>query len=655
MQPKLCLNMIVKSEMANLPRLFESVAPHITAAVIFDTGSTDGTQDYCWKFFRERGINVWVDEGPFIDFAQARNEALSRAQMIQDVDYILFADADMELVAEGPLPPLTKETYTLLQRQGGMAYHNTRLLRHGSAARYWGVTHEFIGSDDHAKLPGDVWWFRDHATGSNRGDKFERDTRLLEGYLKEHPNDARTLFYLANTYRDRGMHEEAAKLYAKRIEVGGWEEEVWYSRMQLAYCFRNLGQEDRYIASMLEAYNARPIRAETIYSLARHYREKKDQQHVAMLFAQSGSKIKMPGDVLFVEQWQYDWGFDEEKSILGAYKSDTFDEGLNACDRMALDLEVPPFHREGARKNLFWYLRPLGHYCPDFKTYRIPEVNPDSKYVNSNPSVAVHDGKVHAIVRTVSYRIRPDGTYDYNGTPAIRTTNYFADFDKDLQLTKAVKLLRPTGFPEPVFKDILDVEDMRLFRMQGEWWANGCVLEQNHHAWREQFLMKLNPETGEVTDWSRIEPMPKNHEKNWMPFVHGSGHLRFMYRSGVVIDRFGNFLTTHPPLKATDQFSGGGQLIRFDSGWLGIIHEARPDPTNGKRYYQHRFCWYNYNYELKEISKPFVFFDRQIEFAAGLARDELNNNIIISFGVLDREAWLATVPEQQVWTMLWGR
>ena len=41
-----CLNMIVKNEMANLERCLGAVADHIGCWVIGDTGSTDGTQDF---------------------------------------------------------------------------------------------------------------------------------------------------------------------------------------------------------------------------------------------------------------------------------------------------------------------------------------------------------------------------------------------------------------------------------------------------------------------------------------------------------------------------------------------------------------------------------------------------------------------------------
>lgn len=657
-QPRILLNSIVKNEIQNLPRMLNSMVGHVTGAVIYDTGSEDGTPEFCRAFFKKHKILYQVVNGVFNNFEQARNDALVYAQKFHaGFDYILLCDADMELVVDARLPRLTHECYSLLQRQGSLAYYNARLIKKGSTAKYHGVTHEYLDAQT-AKLPTDCWWFRDHATGSNRGEKYERDVRLLTYYLERHPNDGRSLFYLAQTYRDSGDHTRAIEFYKRRIEVGGWDEEVWYSKLSVARSYRALGNEPEFIRWSLDAYNSRPTRAEPLYDLTRHYRDKDNQQQAGLLFAQAGLKIKKPGDLLFVEEHVYDYGFTEELSILGAYNDATKAAGFTAADKLALSKTVPNHVRETARRNLYWYLQPLKTYTSSFKAVRIPEVNPDSKYVNSNPSVAIVDDKIKAIVRTVSYRIRQDGTYDYNGVSAIRTTNYLCDFDDNLRYERGLEIQRPTGFPEPVFKDILDVEDMRLIPIGKELWSNGCVLEQNPQAWREQFLMKINPDTGECTDWSRMDVEPKQNEKNWMPILNTGGQ-EFMYRPGWAYDTSGEWVIKHEPTLAVDQFSGGGQCIPFDGGYIAIIHEARPDPTNGKRFYQHRFVWFDHEYRLQKASKPFVFFDKQIEFAAGLAYQQFNNyrgegKFIVSFGVLDREAWLATIDEHEVRDLLWA-
>jgi glycosyltransferase involved in cell wall biosynthesis len=174
-QPMFCLNMIVKNEMANLGRCLGAVADHIGCWVIGDTGSSDGTQDFVIAFFAERNLPGELHSFPFHNFEQARNATLDHAYASPlSHDYLLFADADMELVVEDPGfgANLSAAGYRLLQRTaGGLSYSNTRLVRRDAGARYKGVTHEYVD------LPGDRGqlqgvWYEDYASGSRlHGDR----------------------------------------------------------------------------------------------------------------------------------------------------------------------------------------------------------------------------------------------------------------------------------------------------------------------------------------------------------------------------------------------------------------------------------------------------------------------------------------------------
>lgn len=668
---RIALNSIVKNEAKNLPRMLDSVRGFVCAAFITDTGSTDDTKEIIERWGTNTGVPVVISDAPFIDYSQARNTALDAAMKLatykrHPADYLLLCDADMELKVEGPLPELDRQTYVMTQKSGGMSYQNTRLIKVGCPERYHGVTHEVIGSPDRLEIPTTAWWFYDHQCGSNRPDKYARDIRLLEGFLADHPDDARTLFYLANTYRDRneaGDTEKAIELYKKRIGCGGWDEEVWYSKWMVARLHARLDNIPEFIRSSLDAYNYRASRAEPLYDLARYFRDQKDQQQLGWLFAQAGSKIEKPGDILFVEDWMYDFGFREEKSILGGYvnRGRGSDEGFKACNSLALDQTVPEGTRNGARSNLFWYLHPLSKDVPSFSPKIIPQQNPDSRYTNCNPSVINWNGAhqsgdhIKGVVRTVSYRIRDDGMYDYNGFDAIRTTSFLCHFDPDtLDVTRSVEIRRPSNMPAPVYDGVLDAEDLRVFQHGDGLYANATILEQNREAWREQFLLEIEAD-GQVQNWDYMQPrwLSKRNEKNWMPIASVfHSNIRFIYSPGVVCDREGNLIHNNPPKLATDAFSGSSQLLPFEAGWIGLVHEARPDPRNGKRYYQHRFVWYDSDFTLQKISMPFYFFDRQIEFAHGMCYIG-GGSLLISFGVLDREAWLATVAIDEVRSFLW--
>jgi tetratricopeptide (TPR) repeat protein len=192
-----------------------------------------------------------------------------------EFDYILFADADMELVVGDAsfLDRLSAEAY-LVQQRAGISYDNLRLIRRDAQARYVGATHEYLDIQGDRERLSEIWYI-DHASGSNRVGKFERDARLLEEDLVRDPGNARSVFYLAQSYRDAGDLTRARDTYRQRVGLGGWEEEVWYSLHEIGRLNERLGASVAEIRSAyLDAYQHRPGRAEPLYQLARFHRER---------------------------------------------------------------------------------------------------------------------------------------------------------------------------------------------------------------------------------------------------------------------------------------------------------------------------------------------------------------------------------------------
>ena len=317
---QLCLNMIVKNEALNIERCLRSVADHISCWVIGDTGSTDGTQSIIQAFFATRKIPGELHGINFHNFEEARNAALDAAHSSTlQYDYLLFCDADMELVVEDKnfRNFLTASSYQVRQRSGSISYWNTRILNKRVNARYRGVTHEYLEVPDFPqKLRG--LYYNDYATGANRINKFDRDIRLLTASLADDPSSSRNVFYLAQSLRDAGFISQAASVYAKCAEMGGWDEEVWYAGWQRARCLHQLGDEKGFLAAALTAFNRRPFRAEPLYDLSRFYREC-GMHDISLIYSKFGLSITRPDDNLFVDDFIHYYGIKEEYSISAYY------------------------------------------------------------------------------------------------------------------------------------------------------------------------------------------------------------------------------------------------------------------------------------------------------------------------------------------------
>lgn len=348
--------MIVKDEAAIIERCLAAAAPWIDAYAVHDTGSSDATPELVSAFFAERGIPGAVTRGAFVDFAQARNESL-RAALAgpgSGCDYLLLCDADMELVVEDPgfRARLGEPAYLLDQVGPSIRYANLRLVRSDVDARYRGVTHEYLDVSGRATTPLRGAWFRDHAEGSSRSVKLERDLGLLTTALETEPQDARHRFYLAQTLRELGRLDEAVAAYEERARLGGWEEEVWYALHQVALLREQRDDDaDAVLLAFLRAHEARPTRAETLVELARHLREHGARHHLAHVFATRAVQLPMTDDILFVSPESYGWRARDELCV-SSYWVGRYAESAALAEQLLADPDLPPEHRDRIERNL---------------------------------------------------------------------------------------------------------------------------------------------------------------------------------------------------------------------------------------------------------------------------------------------------------------
>ncbi|HEX4106541.1 MAG TPA: glycosyltransferase [Solirubrobacteraceae bacterium] len=346
-RPTICVCLIVKNEAEVIERCLASARPHIDYWVICDTGSTDGTQDLIRAALD--GIPGELHERPWQNFGHNRSELLRLAQ--DKADYLLLLDADwtIELRKPDALAGLGAECYLVRHEHvpaGDFELYNRHLVTGRREWRYLGVTHEYIVTD------GDVSTERvdgvvivNHADGGvGRAQRWRQDAELLEAEDERNPDDPRTIFYLAQTYRDLGETDRAVGLYERRASLGGWEEEVYYSLHQVGVLRAEGGDWPGGLAALISAWEVRPRRLEALYELVCRLRIRHEHQ-TAHLFARAGVGRPQPGDILFVSPWVYRWGLLFEYSITSYWVGDAR-ASLDACNRLLAMDDLPDLYRE---------------------------------------------------------------------------------------------------------------------------------------------------------------------------------------------------------------------------------------------------------------------------------------------------------------------
>lgn len=353
LRPTICLNMIVKNESAVIERCLESVLPIIDYWVIVDTGSTDHTQEIIKTFMKTHKKAGELFERPWVNFGHNRNEALALAQ--GKADYIFFIDADDYLKYEPDfkLPLLDRDYYYMTILHAGSSYQRIFLIKSALDWQWKGVLHEVL-------VPQPSWSYAtidkvfnvNTQEGARSKDplKYARDAELLELALKEAPNDPRTLFYLAQSYLDAKNYPKSLENYQKRVEVGGWDQEIFISLLHIAF-IKELQEEsiDDVINSYMRAFYMRNTRVEPLYHVSRLLREKNDFTS-AYLAAKVALAIPRTTDILFVENWMYEYGLELELSI-SSYWIGNYAESYQLSADLLKKENLPPEIREQVQKN----------------------------------------------------------------------------------------------------------------------------------------------------------------------------------------------------------------------------------------------------------------------------------------------------------------
>jgi glycosyltransferase involved in cell wall biosynthesis len=349
--------MIVKDESHIIHEVLESTLALIDTYMILDTGSTDNTVQIIKDFYEKAGITGEVVEGEWKGFGTSRSEALKLCD--GKMDYILMIDADdlmnfppgcKEFLA-GMLGQHNPNACIIQIKRGSINYSRTQIFKANDDWRYVGVLHEYPTNDKKdnklIKLPDEL--YMTGRTLGNRskqeGNKYLKDAEVL---LKEHekePENERTVFYLAQSYRDGGNIPEAIRWYKKRVDMGKWKEEQCVAAMNLARLLQDKEWAWR-------SHEMNPQRNESLVWYVTYCRSKNLFTHELLAMIAYATTITKPSDsVLFVENDIYDWRMWDELAIV-SFHVGRKDISKQANARLLSENKFPPSERQRIEHNM---------------------------------------------------------------------------------------------------------------------------------------------------------------------------------------------------------------------------------------------------------------------------------------------------------------
>lgn len=636
-----------------------SVVDHVDRVLVVDTGVTDRTLEIAGEIAGSKLTSVGH---PWVDFSAARNAGLEAAEAL-GAKWIVIVDSDERIDfgtkdLRGALKR-TREDVLFIESIDG-AYPKEKIIRTGRGVWFIGPTHEALIGGARGVLRGAV--FGELAkTNAQIRRKSERDARLLAAHIKEYPNDPRWHHYLGMAYEELERLEEAVSAYGRCVELRKTGVEAAWSAFKQAEVLCAL---ERYGAAVQAA--ARGIAADATSAecawIAAHAELCRGRKEQAVAWARMSEAIgsykgcaperlyfrhppalyELPYEVLRMVlpnvTQRAEATRDFRAAKLARIASTKFGEDL---DRLSVTRSIPENLRLEARELL--RPLPLRESCPSAQAIKI-KFDPPSGYLPTNPSICRHNGALWCVVRAVNYTMDGTSYTVHDSNRIVRTENYLGRLRTNGEFIEP-RQIRDLDKSPRIVSQVLGYEDVRLVSIAGRsgdvLTGSATVCDRNPDGPR---IARLHLTLGGDVKRADVQPSNQLCEKNWMP-LSVDGEFTWIYSLDPTAILPGPLRRC--PL-ALDHIRGGA-AITFGKGYLCVVHETIDEPEG--RIYLHRFVKLDKNFNVTAITPAWVFSGHGIEFCAGLAREK--SELVLSYGIKDREAWIMRVKAKEVEAMKW--
>ncbi len=319
----ICVLIMATNEEHCILETLNATLPYATDYIFCDNASTDNTIKVCEDFFKTNNIKGQIFNYKWVNFGHNYSYLYELGYKHSDSEYLWQIDADDLVCGKMDIGKLDKGMY-LLQFGREFTYPRPQIFKNSIPWKHYLVLHGYV-----APVNKKIYYSSGQITGEYYIDsrrignrhrivdektKYLNDAKNIEDDLiniTDKHDLRRSYFYLAQSYHDGGNYEKSIEKYNTRISMDGWDEEVFYSRLQVGKCYKYLDKPSRAISRFWRCYNYFPYRAEPLFEMGKIYYGNNDFVN-SKKYLKLASKIPFPVEMsLFIQKDIYDYGINK--------------------------------------------------------------------------------------------------------------------------------------------------------------------------------------------------------------------------------------------------------------------------------------------------------------------------------------------------------
>lgn len=297
-------------------------------------------------------------------------------------------------------------------------------------------------------------------------------------------------------------------------------------------------------------------------------------------------------------------------------------------------------------------IRRLDVEIKNLKRFAYPEAR-TKNWSCFNPSIGFSSKKGYAMsFRSSNYVILETGELHVAEGGKIKNKLFFAETNESLELMNFREIPMPNGIlPMP-----RGLEDAKLFWRDGAWHFTAVVMEQ-HTPVARLAVCKLDSQASKIVDVDIHDGVdPYKPEKSWMvPDQKPNEHFDFIYGPNAIVkgNKVIHTTTNNPQIMG---LRGNTNLLEQPDGtYIAVMHKLWTQksqhfvaPRFGnvqglQKFYGHYFVRFDRFGSLIEMSKPFCFLHKGVEYAAGIV--DFGDTFAVSYGHEDVSSHVALIPK----------